>query len=253
MDAGVEARLQAGDVTFGATDAELLRTIAEHGSVSGATDALGRSRARALTRLTDLEDAFGPLVERQRGGADGGGSRLTGEARRLLARFDRLRATLSGTADVAEAVLSGEVLEREGELGLIDVGVGTVRALLVDEALAADDEGTSGDGASPGEPSPRLEAGAAVQVSVRADTVTLHDPADAPPGSATSARNRFPGTVSRVDSGESIAHVSVDIGADVRVLALVTHDSLDRLGLEPGVDVVAAFKATATRATGADR
>jgi molybdate transport system regulatory protein len=243
MDADVEARLQVGDVTFGTADAELLRAIAEHGSVSGATEALGRSRARGLNRLTDLEDAFGSLVERQRGGAGGGGSRLTAEARRLLARFDRLCATLSGTADVAEAVLSGEVIEREGELGLIDVGVGTVRALLVDEAMAVDDGGSSR----------RLEAGVPVQVSVRADTVTLHDPADAPRGSATSARNRFPGTVSRVDSGESIAHVSVDVGAGVPLLALVTHDSLDRLGLDAGVDVVAAFKATATRATAAER
>jgi molybdate transport system regulatory protein len=252
MDARVDARLRAGDVTFGVTDAELLRAIAEHDSVSGAAEALGRSRARALGRLEDLEGALGPIVERQRGGAGGGGSHLTAEGRALLARFDRLRATLSGTAGVPEAVLYGEVIEPEGELGLVETDAGTVRALLVDDAMPEDGEETIGHDAVK-EPSSRLVAGTGVQVSVRADTVTLHDPADAPAGGATSARNRFSGTVTRIDAGESIAHVSVDVGDADPLVALVTHDSLDRLGLERGVDVVAAFKATATRATPAER
>lgn len=251
MDAGVEAQLRAGEVTFGVADAELLRAIAEHGSVLGASKALGRSRARALRRLEDLEGAFGSLVERRRGGAGGGGSRLTAEARTLLARFDRLCATLSGAAGVAEAVLRGEVVEREGELGLVETDAGTVQALLVDETT--EDEETKGDeGTAEGSPS-RLETGARVQVSIRADTVTLHDPADAPTAGATSARNRFSGSVTRVDAGASIAHVAVDVGAADPLLALVTYESLDRLGLEPGVDVVASFKATATRGTAAER
>ena len=50
MDPGVEARLQAGEVTFGGADAELLRAVAEHGSVSEAAETLGRSRAREIGR-----------------------------------------------------------------------------------------------------------------------------------------------------------------------------------------------------------
>lgn len=232
MDAAVEARLRAGDVSFTAEDSELLRAIATHGSVSGAAESLGRSRARALGRLESLEEAFGPLVERQRGGAGGGGSQLTDTALELLARFDRLQAALSGTADVAETVLGGEVAEREGELGLVDTDAGTVKALLVadeDEAL----------------PDP----GSRVQVSIRADAVTLHEPTDAPAEAATSARNRFAGTVSGIDRGESVARVAVDIGTAEPLLALVTHESLDRLDLAPGVELVASFKATTTRAT----
>lgn len=248
MDVGVEAQLQAGGVTFDVTDAELLRAIAEHGSVLGAAEALGRSRARALNQIEALEDEFGPLVERQRGGSDGGGSRLTAGAWTLLDQFDRVRAALSGTANVAEAVLRGDVVDREGELGVIETDAGVVRALLVDEPLAVGGEGTGGGTGT--DASSRLESGARVQLSVPADTVTLHDPTDVPTSGATSARNRFSGTVSRVDVGESIARVAVDVGADVPLLALVTHESRDRLGLEPGVDIVAAFKSTATRATG---
>ncbi|MEF8773110.1 MAG: TOBE domain-containing protein [Halobacteriales archaeon] len=250
MDAGVEARLQAGDVTFDATDAELLRAIADHESVSGAAQALGRSRARALGRLTDLEKAFGPLVERQRGGAGGGGSHLTPEARTLLARFDRLRATLSGTARVVETVLRGTVVEREGELGVVETDAGTVRSRLVDGVAENGAETTGDDGTGR---RTRLDAGSRVQVSVRADMVTLHDPADAPGGGATSARNRFSGAVSRVEPGTAVARVVVEVGATNPLVALVTGESRDRLGLEPGVDVVASFKATATRATGTER
>ena len=136
MDAGVEAQLRAGGVTFGAADAELLWAVADHGSVSGAAESLGRSRARALNRLEELEDAFGSLVERRRGGADGGGSRLAPDARTLLARFDRLRAAVSGTAAVPETVLDGRVVGRDGEVGTIETDAGTVRALLVDDAPA---------------------------------------------------------------------------------------------------------------------
>ena len=241
MDAGVEARLQAGDVTFGGADAELLRAVDEHGSVSEAAETLGRSRARALNRLEELEDAFGSLVERRRGGADGGGSRLTADARTLLARFDRLRAALSGTAGVPETVLEGRVVDRDGEVGVIETDAGTVRALLVERSPTEEGPGT--------ESSTELDPESRVQVSVRADTVTLHDPADAPRGGATSARNRFSGTVARVDAGEVIAHVSVDVGAEDPLRALVTEDSLERLGLEAGTAIVAAFKTTATRAT----
>jgi len=249
MDVGVEAQLQVDEVTFGAADAELLRAIAEQGSVLGAAEALGRSRARALNHIEELEAELGPLVERQRGGAGGGGSRLTGEARTLLARFDRVRATLSGTANVEEAVLGGTVVEREGEFGLVETDAGTVRALLVDGTPTDEDGETDGAGDTPAE----LDAGVRVQVSVRADTVTLHDPTDAPRESATSARNRFSGTVTAVDTGESVARVAVDIGAAVPLLALVTLESLDRLDLEPGAAVVAAFKSTATRATATGR
>jgi len=255
MDVGVEAQFQVGDGTFDAADAELLRAVAEHGSVLGAAEVLGRSRARALNDIEALEAELGPLVERQRGGADGGGSRLTADARTLLAQFDRVRATLSGTANVPEAVLRGEVVAREGEFGTIETDAGTVRALLVDEIPGAADGETSADADATGpDASSRLDVGARVQVSVRADTVSLHDPEESPSGGATSVRNRFSGLVTEVDVGESVGRVSVDVGAGVGapLVALVTHESLERLGLGPGVDVVAAFKSTATRATGAD-
>ncbi|MFB6205144.1 MAG: TOBE domain-containing protein [Haloglomus sp.] len=226
MDPDVSPQLRAGEVAFGAADARLLRAIDEHGSVSAAADVLERSRARATGRLDGLEDAFGSLVDRRRGGASGGGTELTAGARDLLARFDRLRTALSGVAAAEECVLAGRVVRRDGELATVATSVGEVRALAP----------------------PDIER---VQVSLRADAVTLHAPDEAPPAGETSARNRLRGSVTAVERGESVAHVRARVEGDdgsVELVALVTLESVDRLGLSPGVGVVATFKATATRA-----
>lgn len=222
MDAGFEARLQADGVTFEGRDATLLRAVDSEGSLNAAAGSLGRSYSRCHERLADLEDAFGPLVERTRGGSGGGGSRLNDRARALLTRFDRLRAEFSGVAGGAETVLEGEVVDRRGELATVRTAVGDLRALTPEGAKA-------------------------VQVTLRADAVTLHAPDDAPPAGGTSARNRLAGTVTAVDTGVAVARVSLDVGAPDPLAALVTVESLERLGIRDGEPVVATFKATATR------
>ncbi|MFW6045640.1 MAG: LysR family transcriptional regulator, partial [Natronomonas sp.] len=99
--------LVADDVEFDGRDASLFREIARTGSVARASSNLGRSRARALTRIETLEAAFGELVDRQRGGQTGGGSRLSENANQLLDRFDRVRAAVTASAQVPETVLRG--------------------------------------------------------------------------------------------------------------------------------------------------
>ena len=222
MDPAFEAQLREGGLTFTPADAALLRAIDEEGSLNAAASSLGRSYSRAQKRLTALEEGFGTLVARTRGGSGGGGSRLTEAGRDLLSRFERLETGYSSIAEVAETVLEGEVVERDGELALVETGAGRILALVP----------------------PEVES---VQVSIRADAVTLHAPADAPPAGGTSARNRFEGTVTSIDRGESIAQVAVEVGAESPLLAILTHDSLERLELEPGSEIVASFKAAATR------
>ncbi|QLH78525.1 TOBE domain-containing protein [Halosimplex rubrum] len=226
MDAGFEAHLRVGEEAFDERDAALLRAVAAEGSLNAAATALGRSYSRAHARIGDLEDAAGPLVERRRGGTEGGGSRLTDEGRELLAEFDRLRAALSGTAATERLVLDGRVTGRDGDLATVETDAGTVRALALTDV---DD----------------------VRVAFRSDAVTLHDPDSAPEGGETSARNRFRGAVVDVDRGDGTALVRIDVGASDPLAVRITETSLDALGLEPGAEVVASFKATATRATAA--
>jgi len=225
MDAGFEAHLRVGEETFDDRDAALLRAVADHGSLNAAASALGRSYSRAHSRIGDLEAQAGSLVERERGGSEGGGSRLTENARQLLAQFDRLQAALEVTATTERLVLDGTVRDRDGDLVTVETRAGTVRALALTDA---DD----------------------VEVSFRSDAVTLHAPESAPAEGETSARNRFEGDVLSVERSDGTALVRIDVGAGEPLTVRITDASLRELGLSAGERVVASFKATATRATG---
>jgi len=58
-----------------------------------------------------------------------------------------------------------------------------------------------------------------------------------------SARNRFPGIVTRVIKDKVTAQVEIQAGPH-RVVSLMTREAADELGLTPGVLAVAAVKST---------
>lgn len=58
-----------------------------------------------------------------------------------------------------------------------------------------------------------------------------------------STRNRLPGTVTEVVKGEAAAMVTLQVG-DNHMVALITRESAEELGLEPGKQVTALVKAT---------
>jgi molybdopterin-binding protein len=58
-----------------------------------------------------------------------------------------------------------------------------------------------------------------------------------------SARNQLPGTVVSINKGEAIANVELKI-AGQRLVASITVEAVDQLGLEPGKEVVAVIKAS---------
>lgn len=217
-----DARVTADGVTFGERDATLLRAVDRSGSLHAATANLERSYSRAHARLADLEEAFGALVSSQRGGSDGGGTELTDRGRSLLLQFDRFNAALTGVAGTEESAFEGEIIDRTGDLATVETAAGPLRA-VVPTAISS------------------------VSVAIRADAVTLHDPADVPDPEATSARNRLTGQVTSISRGPGTVSVTVDVGATHPLSATVTAESAQRLELEVDREVVAAFKATATR------
>jgi molybdate transport system regulatory protein len=263
------AALTEDGVEFDGRDAALLRAVDAAGSVAGAASELGRSRARALSRIEVLEDAYGTLVERRRGGEGGGGSRLAASGRALLDRYDRLQAVLAATAAVPETVLDGIVTVVDGELAVVDTAVGELSGLHGGSGDDADGGAESGGGG--------VDVGDAVQVRIGADAVTVNDAAGAVDPDATSARNRLAGRVSRIDPGETVSTVRIAVGGDeatgdaddsdadgpdaddldaadadaaapdVEVAALITAESIERLGLTTGDPVSIRWKATATR------
>ena len=62
-------------------------------------------------------------------------------------------------------------------------------------------------------------------------------------GDALSARNRFPGVVRSVEVDGVMALIEIEAGP-FRVVAAVTRDAVEELGLAPGVEATAAVKAT---------
>jgi molybdopterin-binding protein len=62
-------------------------------------------------------------------------------------------------------------------------------------------------------------------------------------GASLSARNRFAGVVTSVEADGVMALVEIEAGPH-RVTAAVTRDSVEELGLAPGVKATATVKAT---------
>jgi molybdopterin-binding protein len=68
-------------------------------------------------------------------------------------------------------------------------------------------------------------------------------PAKAEPPAAQSARNRFPGIITRVIKDRVAAQVEIQAGPH-RFVSLLTREAVDELKLKPGMPAVAVVKAT---------
>jgi molybdopterin-binding protein len=114
-----------------------------------------------------------------------------------------------------ETIIPGRVRDAGSELAAVDVGDTVI------------------------ETASELEAGSDVLVCLRPEDVVISGDTAAP----MSARNHLRAVVSRVRA--SGPYVRVELDAGFPLVALITKQSLEDLSLEPGVSVVATFKATA--------
>jgi molybdopterin-binding protein len=58
-----------------------------------------------------------------------------------------------------------------------------------------------------------------------------------------SARNQLDGTISSIHQGEAIANVTIDVGGQ-RLVASITVEAVEELGLKEGTSVTAVVKAS---------
>jgi molybdate transport system regulatory protein len=80
-----------GRLCFGAGKAGILRAVEETGSLSEAARKLEMSYRHAWTSIRAAEERLGrPLLVRRRGGKEKGGASLTGYAKELLRRFEKV-------------------------------------------------------------------------------------------------------------------------------------------------------------------
>lgn len=111
---------------------------------------------------------------------------------------------------------------------LLNVSDDTVRRYLDTGRLAPGPDG----------PGPRT-----VDTTSLASLLTELYPRDSSTVIHQSARNRFPGVVTRVERDKVMALVEIQAGPH-RVVSLMSREAADELGLEPGVPAAATVKAT---------
>ena len=87
----IEPRLRillGAAIAMGPGKADLLEAIGETGSITAAARRMGMSYRRAWLLIDTVNGCFrGPLVVSSRGGAGGGGARLTPLGEEILARY----------------------------------------------------------------------------------------------------------------------------------------------------------------------
>ena len=84
-----------GKLALSSYRVRLLRHIEDTGSLSEAAARMGLSYRRAWGKVREIEQNLGvKLVESEAGGAGGGGSRLTGDGRRLVELFERFESAM---------------------------------------------------------------------------------------------------------------------------------------------------------------
>lgn len=89
----------------------------------------------------------------------------------------------------------------------------------------------------------RREFNGAELAGFAAASLPEHGGAEREPIIGRSARNRFPGIITKVVKDKVAAHVEIQAGPH-RVVSLMTREAADELGLAPGMMAVASVKAT---------
>lgn len=251
---------------MGAQRVALLEAIERHGSIARAAKAVALGYKAAWEAVDDMNNlAAQPLVVRSSGGARGGGTTLTPYARRLIAFYRALEAEHQaavarvqhwlthsagddpqGPHDVAAFQ---QLLRRWGmQSSARNQWAGRVMAVqaggLEAQVRVEIAPGVEIVGGMTQESAQRLrlQPASEVLVLVKSSSVmlTLDNAAQ------LSARNRLPGTVMRVLRGPVGAEVvlQLDGGGHHHIVAAITDDSVQRLGLRVGQRATAFFKAS---------
>jgi molybdate transport system regulatory protein len=92
---------------------QILKAIEKHGSLMAATKALGLTYRRTWGDLKAIEEEFGfPLLEKSRGGADGGKTELTPEGKNLVNAFDAFHTKVDVMMDEAFREFRQNLMEK---------------------------------------------------------------------------------------------------------------------------------------------
>ena len=232
---------------------ELLYAIKEYGSISKAAKAVPMSYKSAWEAVDTMNSLSPePIVCRETGGKDGGGTTITSYGLKLLVTYKVLKEEhtrflerLSQVTDIesgefktigrlamqisARNQIQGEV--ESVELGAVNAKIGIklksghmLVSVITKEAVK----------------NLRLKQGDSATAIFKASTVMLAVPGEM----QLSARNGIAGSISHITVGEVNAEVVVDIGNHDVLVAVITVDALKALKLKEGSSVIAIIKSS---------
>lgn len=254
--------LSVGGRSLGGRDRiDLLRAVAEHGSITAAAKAVGLSYKAAWDAIDTMTNLAGePLVLRSTGGRGGGSSRLSPRGASLVERFGQLDSLHQRLLRMLDEASSGE----HGAPGL-DPEIQLLRSLSMKTSARNQFAGMVSKltrGAVNDEVEIRLPGGSIIVAIITRESTETLGLADGAPVIAlvgassviiatgfdkdarVSARNRLAGTIAAVERGAVNAEVVLDIDGGGRIAATVTMASADDLALAVGGRAMAMFKAS---------
>ncbi len=244
---------------LGDTRIRLLEAIEQHGSISQAAKAVPLSYKAAWDAVDAMNNlADQALVVRSTGGKHGGGTQLTDYGRKVVALYRALEAEYQAALDRLTASMNeGEASDLKQFRQLLKrmsmktsarnqfaghiVGL---RAGQVDfeVRIKLDDDNEivaviTGDSAE----NLGLSIGMEISALVKSSSVLLLND----PNLKTSARNQLWGEITRIHDSPVNSEVTLAMKGGKSVCAVVTHESVERLGLAVGEQACAVFKASA--------
>lgn len=245
---------RAGRSFLGGRRLALLRSIHETGSISQAAKGIGMSYKAAWEAVETVNNlAAETVVMCEAGGRHGGGSRLTAYGLRLLGLCEQMQAAYAAwLQDLGEHIDEPAGLLRLAEKITLQSSarnqyLGTVERLLPGpvnaeaklrispaQCIIATITNTSAENMG-------LAKGREVHALIKASSVLLAAPS---PDALFSARNRLNGVICNMVEGPVSCEVTLDLGCEKRITAVITQGSRDAMGLKEGRQACALFKAS---------
>jgi len=247
--------LTVGGESFGGkARIELLRAIAEVGSITHAAKVVGVSYKTAWDAIDKMNALAGePLVERSTGGRGGGSTHLTARGLRLVERFGQidvvhqrfLKLLDDESIDLNREFSELRTVNLKTSAGNQFVGtVTSVRSGSVNDEVELTLSGGSRIVATITRDSTRmleLRTGVTAFALLKSSSVMV---AKGLEGATISARNQLHGSVASVTPGTVNAEVVVDLDGGGHLGATVNQTSLHELALKTGERVTALFNAS---------
>jgi molybdate transport system regulatory protein len=234
----------------------LLEAVRDHGSISAAARATGVTYKTAWDGIDALNNLFDrPLVTTQAGGKSGGGASVTHDGEQFIDAFHTIQQETSRFMSTLEQHLGEDELPsllgrlrsitmktsaRNNLRGVIEeIKPGAVNAEVI--MKLGENTRLTAVITSQSVEDLQLEPGREAVALIKSSFVLL-----APEGEAgkTSARNQLCGTITRLHPGAVNSEYVIDLGEGKTLVAIVTCDSAEALGLEVGDRACALIKAS---------